>query len=178
MKLDKKIEKYVLAVWETKRPIVDALISFANLQIESAAQVERVLNASELSADRAVSGYRRDQKILRRWLEKMVDWINLSATERSAILGKIRPWTEHEHASVRSQIVGDQLRRTISYGTSDVRHIVGDALYVLFEWGMVQEGGVAICPQCQSYFVKDRTDQEVCSNRCRQRKFRAKGAST
>jgi hypothetical protein len=174
MKLDKKVEKYVLAVWETKRPIVDALISFANLKIESAAQVERVLKASVRSADRTGASYRTDQKTLLRWLNEISSWPKLRPAERSAVLSEIRPWTEHDQVKVRARIVGDRIDRDITYGALDVRRVIGDAMYLLFEWGMAQEGGVALCQQCQTYFLKDRTDQEVCSNRCRQRKFRAK----
>jgi hypothetical protein len=179
MNLDKKVEKYVQAAWSAKRPVLDAVISFASMEIESATQVERVLNVSALSADRTGASYRRDQKTLQRWLNKIIDWGSLRAAERSAILNEIKPWTEHNQARVRSQIVGDQLIRSITYSALDVRRVIGDALYLLFEWGMAQEGGVAMCPQCQSYFIKVRTDQELCSNRCRQRKFRAnKEAST
>jgi hypothetical protein len=178
MTIDKKIEKYVLAVWEAKRPIVDAAISFANMKIESAAQVERVLKAAVRSVDRTGANYRADQKTLQRWLNEISSWQNLRPAERSALLGEIKPWTEHDQVKVRARIVGDRIDRELTYGALDVRRVIGNAMYLLFEWGMAQEGGVALCQQCQTYFLKDRTDQEVCSNRCRQRKFRAKETAT
>jgi len=203
-------------IWDTvHRPNVEAVVSFANIKIESALQADRVLSEAaaqqsgqsmqyprgnrsyridedgvwqpwapwgaldlDISADRSEANYRKVQETLQRWLTKMSNWKKLRAKEKTTILNEIRPWIEYSNVTVSSEVAGDKLFRFMVYGNKTARQVIGEAMYVLFEWGMVQEGGVAICPQCQSYFVKVRTDQELCSNRCRQRKYRAKEAST
>lgn len=194
-------------IWQTHRPGIDAVLSFATMKIENAVQVERTLSHASVllqgyriddmqftelgsgggmrfvlddgvwqpfnvSADRTGASYRRDQETLQRWLKKIVNWKRLRAKEKSTILGEIKPWTEHNDARVTSHIVEDRLVRGISYDASDVQHVIGEVMYLLFEWGIAQAGGIAACPECQNYFAKDRTDQKVCSNRCRQRQYR------
>jgi hypothetical protein len=73
---------------------------------------------------------------------------------------------------LRSKISGGKFVRSISCEASSVQQVIGEALYLLFHHGVVEAGGVAGCPECREYFVKDRTDQKVCSNRCRQRQYR------
>ena len=181
-------------MWQAHRPGVDAVLSFANMKIENAGQVERALShaamqlpgsgslrmtlgdgvwgAFSTSVDRTGATYRRDQDALRGWLKKIVNWKKLPAKERLRILSEIKPWTELGLARVKSEIVGDRLERVISYDAINVQNFIGEVMYQLFEWGMAQEGGIAVCPECQNYFVRDRTDQKVCSNRCRQRQYR------
>jgi hypothetical protein len=202
-------------IWDTvHRPGVEAVVSFANLKIESALQADRALSEAaalqsgqdmqyprgnrsyridedgvwqpwapwgaraNISDERSETNYREVQQTLQRWLTKMSSWKKVRAKEKSTILNEIRPWIEYSNVTVSSEVAGDKLLRWMDYGNRTARQVIGESMYVLFEWGMVQEGGVAICPQCQSYFVKVRTDQVLCSNRCRQRKFRSKEAST
>jgi hypothetical protein len=188
--------KKALHTWQTFRPAVDRVLLFATMKIESAAQVERSLSHAALDLmglgenrplkftlsdgvwhpfTRLVepSGYQKDQKILLRWLTKIVNWKKLRTKEKETILREIRPWTERSRAIVNSQIDGERLVRTIShYDAANVQQVIGDVMYLLFEHGIAQEGGIGACPQCESYFVKDRADQKVCSNRCRQRQYR------
>jgi hypothetical protein len=181
-------------MWQISRPAVDAVLAFATAEIESSVQVERELSHAALAlgfgddqppirvslgdgvllpfARSAVARYQSDQKTLQRWLKKIVSWDKLRAKEKSMVLGEIKPWTERTDARLRSQVVGERLVRSISYNAVDVRQVIGEAMYLLFEHGIAQGGGVAVCPECQVYFVMDRSDQAVCSNRCRQRRYR------
>jgi hypothetical protein len=222
-----KHKKALRTIWQRYRPGVDAVLSFATMEIESALQVEGQLsNASvtlhawapeqplnpetkdalqktfqkadlerastdararfdreldsdyvyqpfKKSADPTGATYRKDQKTLRRWLSKIIRWEKLPTKDKTAILREILPWTELSNAKVRTQILGGKaLLRVIVYDAPDVQHVIGEAMYLLFQHGIAQEGGISVCPECDAYFMKDRTDQKVCSNRCRQRQYR------